>query len=99
MSNRRRAKPPQPDAAVESLLAGTKCDACGSTKALRRWRGGMWEITPLHREGCEVRARRRSPISVNAVEAARKDGHRQLAYVPFGDGSGGLVVGQGQSLS
>jgi hypothetical protein len=100
VSNRRRARPPKPDAAVDAVLAATWCDSCGSTKALRRWRGGMWEITPLHREGCEIRAKRRSPhpISVNAVAQAREDGH-QLAYIPFGDDSGGVVVGQGTSQS
>jgi hypothetical protein len=100
VSNRRRAKPPAPDAAVDALLAATECEACGSVKALRRWRKGAWEITPLHAEGCPVRARRASPhaLSERAVTRAREDGHH-LAYVPYSDDSGGVVVGAGGNLS
>ena len=102
MSNRRRVKPPQ-DEAVEALLAATECEWCGSQKALRRWRGNGWEITPLHRESCPTRrvnGRSASPhrLSEAAVAAVREQGHR-LAYMAYTDDSGGVVGGQAAGLS
>lgn len=102
MSNRKRARPPKPGAAVDALLANTRCTDCGSTKALRKWdrQRGEWVITPLHAAGCAVRARKVSPhvFSENAVAAARKAGHA-VAYVPYSDDTGGVVVGSGSGLS
>jgi hypothetical protein len=104
VSNRRKAKPPaRRDAAVDALLAATRCESCGSTKALRRWRRGGWEISSLHLESCGTRlvnGRTVSPhvLSENAVRAARQDGH-DLAYLAYSDDSGGVVVGGEVSLS
>lgn len=97
MSNRRRPRAPsRRDAAVDALEAGTRCDACGSAKVLRRWRKGCWELTPLHLEGCATRVvngRTASPhqVSETSVKAAQAAGFA-VAYVPYGDGSGGVVV-------
>lgn len=70
--------------------------ACGSAKVLRRWRDGAWELVPLHLESCVTRAvngRTASPhqVSEASVAAARQAGF-QVAYVPYGDGSGGVVI-------
>lgn len=98
MSNRRRARPPKPDATVDVLLANTRCAKCGSTKALRRWdrKRQEWVIIPLHAERCPVRAKRASPhgLSRDAVAAARQAEH-QVAYLAYTDDTGGVVVGQG----
>jgi hypothetical protein len=70
---------------------------------LRRWRGGEWELVPLHRESCATRrvnGRKASPhqVSEDSVTAARDAGF-QVAYVPYSDGSGGVVVDQEAALS
>jgi hypothetical protein len=95
VSNRRKVKPPA-DAAVDALLANTSCEFCGSTKALRRWRKGGWEITPLHLGTCATRRVNGQTASPHqaaeaAIAGARKAGHR-IAYVPYSDDSGGVVV-------
>jgi hypothetical protein len=95
MSNRRRLKPRR-EAAVDALAAGARCSSCGSTKVLRRWRDGTWELVPLHRESCVTRAvngRKASPhqVSEASVVAARAAGFA-VGYVPYGDDSGGVVI-------
>lgn len=65
-------------------------------KVLRRWRRGGWELTPLHLETCPTRrvnGRTASPhqVSETSVAAAQAAGF-DLAYVPYGDGSGGVVI-------
>ncbi|MGE5290438.1 MAG: hypothetical protein ACM3ML_25275 [Micromonosporaceae bacterium] len=97
MSNRRRAKPPKADAAVDAPQASTRCPDCASKKALRRWnrRVGKWEITPLHYELCPVRTGVVAPhsIALNATAAARDSGFPGLQYRPdSAGGSGGWVV-------
>ena len=96
MSNRRRTKAPRRDAAVDALAAGARCGSCGSTKVIRRWRDGAWELVPLHRESCVTRAangRKASPhqVSEASVVAARAAGFA-VGYVPYGDDSGGVVI-------
>lgn len=104
MSNRRRVRPPsRRDAAVDALIAGAQCGSCGSAKVLRKWREGGWLLTPLHREDCGTRAvngRTASPhqVSEASVAAARAAGFG-VAYVPYGDGTGGVVVDAEASLS
>ena len=104
MSNRRRTRPPsRRDAAVDALIAGARCASCGSTKVLRRWRDGAWELVPLHRESCVTRAvngRKASPhqVSETSVAAAQAAGFA-VGYVPYGDDSGGVVVDSQANLS
>jgi ssDNA-binding Zn-finger/Zn-ribbon topoisomerase 1 len=104
MSNRRRVRPPsRRDAAVDALVAGAQCVSCGSTKVLRRWRHGGWELTPLHRESCATRAvngRTASPhqVSETSVAAARAAGFG-VVYIPHSDASGGVVVDAEAALS
>ena len=95
MSNRRKARRPRADAAVRALVKATRCDGCGSASALQKWdrRAQEWVITPLHAAGCPTRTGKASPhqVSENAAAGARQAGF-QLAYVPYEDGSGGVVV-------
>jgi hypothetical protein len=97
VSNRRRVRPPsRRDAAVDALAAGTECGSCGSTKVLRRWRKGAWELVPLHLDSCATRAvngRTASPhqVSETSVKAARAAGFA-VGYVPYSDDSGGVVI-------
>jgi hypothetical protein len=81
---------------VDALIAGARCRSCGSTKTVRRWRDGAWELVPLHRESCLTRAvngRKASPhqVSEASVAAARAAGF-QVGYVPYSDDSGGVVI-------
>lgn len=95
MSNRKRARPPARDAAVDALLANTRCADCGSTKALRKWnrRAGKWEITPLHLESCPVRRGVIEPHGIGERAAAAAGG---LQYIrDAAGGSGGWVVNGG----
>jgi hypothetical protein len=100
VSNRKRSRPPAPDAAVDALLAAVRCADCGSTKALRRWdrQVGKWVITPLHAESCPVRKGVIAPHAIpeNAAAAARDSGFPGLAYQRDHDGgSGGSVTAGG----
>lgn len=96
MSNRRRARPPKADAAVDALLAATECPDCGSRKALRRWdkRAGVWGITPLHAESCPVRTGTVAPHGIaEAATAAVAGAYPGLRYErDSGDRGGGWVV-------
>jgi hypothetical protein len=81
---------------VDALAAGAECAFCGSGKVLRRWRKGAWELTPLHLESCPTRAvngRTASPHAVPeaSVKAARAAGF-EVAYMPYSDDRGGVVV-------
>ena len=96
MSNRRRARPPRADAAVDALLAATRWPDCGSTKALRKWnrRAGKWEITPLHQESCPARSGVVAPHGIaERATAAVAGGYPGLRYErDSGDSGGGWVV-------
>jgi ssDNA-binding Zn-finger/Zn-ribbon topoisomerase 1 len=81
---------------VDALIAGARCESCGSTKVLRKWRRGAWELVPLHLESCATRranGRTASPhqVSETSVKAAQAAGFR-IAYVPYSDDSGGVVI-------
>jgi hypothetical protein len=61
------------------------------------------ELTPLHLESCATRAvngRTASPhqVSETSVKAARAAGFA-VAYVPYGDDTGGVVVDGEAALS
>lgn len=94
------------DAALPSggKPSGTQdCGSCDSAQALRRWRSGEWELIPLHRESCATRrvnGRKASPrqLSEASVEFCRAAG-LQVAYVPYSDRSGGVVVDVGEHPS
>jgi hypothetical protein len=104
VSNRKRTRPPsRRDAAVDALVKGARCGSCGSTKVIRRWRDGAWELQPLHRESCLTRAvngRKASPhqVSESSVAAARQAGFA-VGYVPYSDDTGGVVIDGEAALS